>query len=199
MQIQTGFVLMAPFFPLCLTTQDEALNGRLCLIGMMIAALCLSVSYHSFYREEGYRNLNTEVKSGLYRHLYTTEQRYSVIDRLQQELEHYIQPKGGMTILTANHFVPVYMMSGMRPVTPDIWDAMGTNRNNTGAEPLLAFFERTGKQPDYILFEDYDGNTYWYDNPEYAFNSYIANHYDLIYESEETNYGYRTAIFKKRP
>ena len=139
------------------------------------------------------------MEDGIYKHFYTTGKRHAVIGRIQEELKNYIRPQEGMTMLAANHFVPVYMISGMRPVTPDIWDAMGTNRGNKSSEPLLAYMERTGREPDYILFEDYEGNMYWYDDPAYSFNLYISDNYELIYESEEIHNGYRTAIFRKSP
>lgn len=199
MQIQTGFVLIAPLYPLCFPEQNERLSGNVCVLGMMTAILCLSISFHSFYREEEYGSLDTEVEDGIYKHLYTTGKRHAVIGRIQEELKNYIRPQEGMTMLAANHFVPVYMISGMRPVTPDIWDAMGTNRGNKSSEPLLAYMERTGREPDYILFEDYEGNMYWYDDPAYSFNLYISDNYELIYESEEIHNGYRTAIFRKSP
>lgn len=136
--------------------------------------------YSYVYRDDPVRELTARVESGIYRGLYTTPERKSLVEELERVLEANICQDETVCVVT--RAPAVYMMAKAKIGAPQTWDAQFLARGYTSADPLLSYFEAIEETPDVLAATTWDISDF-YENPRYEIKSFIDRYYKL-YETK---------------
>lgn len=186
-------VVLVPFI-LDFKAKNRTNNQTIIVLTLSTIFLCSSYMY--IYRDENVSNLKIKIDKGIYKNLYTTQNRKDDIEHLEIVISNQLNSEA--TLMVANHFPAIYLMSGMQPLTPDVWDSFYGSQGYTDAGNVFEYFNAIGKSPDTIVFVDYEGNNYHYNDPKYVLNKYIYSHYTLKF-IDKSEFAYKIIIFEKDP
>lgn len=146
--------------------------------------LCFTGLLHSYtyvYRDEPIKQLTEQVTQGIYKGLYTTEDRKQFVENLEQLLTEQISKKD--KICTATRIPAVYLMAKAQICAPQTWDAQFLSRGYTSASPLLDYFQAINDMPDVFIASTMDISDF-FANPKYEINAFIDQYYELVCERQ---------------
>lgn len=157
-------------------------------ISLSIASTFLVSYYNYVYRDGVVSELNTKVETGLYKGLYTTKDRKDGLEILEKELRENTDKT--KTLLVPSWFPAPYIMTGMKPHTPAIAQPMLEAYGFRGAKVITDYFNMMNQKADTVIFVfdrdiDYGKNKYDFDNPEFEFNQYLEEYYNLKFKSKD--------------
>lgn len=170
------------------------------LFAMGFLSLSISVAFvYSFYdfvyRDNSIQELTVKMDNTLYKGIYTTPERKIALEQLQQEILLNSNPQ--KTIMVANHFVPAYIMSGMKPMTPDVWDSMYIKYGIKEMESVERYFKVVKSTPDIVFIVLFEENSYDIHDKSIEFNSFLSENYAITYSSPCSSF-YRLIVYHKK-
>ena len=188
-----GSILSIPFFWMALSGIGDSGTSafrtnlrKIAVVLLSVALLCSAGTraYTYFYRESPLSELKYRVEQGVYRGLYTTEERSVTLVALENELRAITQSDDCVLFMEV---VPMaYLMTDAQFCTPTTWDLLAYSYGANDDRIMQEYFRTIGRYPtkiiyihtgrDEILSIDSDG---------YHFNEFVNAHYDLTYEHLE--------------
>ena len=156
------------------------------ILSIAITSIFLSDFYHYVYRDEDVNQLNFKIESGIYKGIYTTEERKNGLENLEKTIKEHSDSE--KTLLVANHFPGAYIMAGMKPFSPTIFEPLLMDYGFTSVKPLTNYYEARSNIPDMIFIILYEGVLDFYKNNEYEINDFINDNYELTFQDEDAYY-----------
>lgn len=154
-------------------------------IGITISLLlCFTGLIHIYtyvYRDEPVKQLTEPVTQGIYKGLYTTEDRKKFVEELENLLSE--QTFNEDKICTATRMPAVYLMAKANICAPQTWDAQFLSRGYTSASPLLDYFKAINDVPDVFIASTMDVADFFH-NSKYEINAFIDQYYELYCEKQ---------------
>lgn len=160
---------------------SKAVYGHIVLgiSALLLSAAFLCNFYNFVYRDLAVGHLKTKVSEGIYRGIYTTEERARGLTTIERAIDRYIKP--GASICVMNRFPAAYIMADTKILSPTMWDPQYIRDGLKDESFMTNYFKFVKAKPDYIIA------CMWADNPEfigddtYKINEYLNQNYDLLY------------------
>ena len=166
------------------------------LIGTAIIITMSSfVALYSYvYRDAPIFQLNSKVDNGIYKGLYTTEQRKNGVIELQLILNDNLNPDD--TVLFMETVPMAYLMTEAKPCTPSTWDISQYTYGFNDDTLYQKYFEKIGGIPKKIVYIDQGRDECLsIDKEGYKFNVFVNENYNLIYRNDKMYFPIR--IYEK--
>ena len=163
-------------------TMKRAHRLLLPVMSITISAVCLFAFYQfinshtleihpiSYY--------NTRIESGPYKGIYSDYSMERDINSLYDDISNHSQD--GKSILVLDGFPAAYLMTSMRPCTPNTWSLFYSSKSDDYAQ---LYFESTGRLPDILFIINSERTHYPIHDEEHKFNQYIKQNYQKVYEN----------------
>ena len=176
---------------------DDTASAWKSISGLLIPLLLIVFSISSFfgyvYRDEPFSNLNSRVDAGIYKGLYTTEEKKNYLENLELDIKNTIDRN--TRVCMVNNMPALYLMSEADICAPQTWDAQFLANGYTSAQPLISYFEHKKKMPDIMIANNYIDNEI-FQRTDAEIWDYLEQYYD--YYDTHIEGGYVTKIWKKR-
>lgn len=157
-------------------------------LALSIIAICILVlpgvlsSYSYVYRDADVNKLNARITSGVFKGLYTTQERAEFVTGLEELVNRNTTEYDTICVVTREPMI--YVMSNSRILSPQTWDPQFLYRGNISAEPLISYFEMmNNRYPDIIIATNSDPSDF-FDNDNYEIIDFINTNY-YLYETDE--------------
>lgn len=159
---------------------NEILPHRcVALAAMLVMAISgLTGVYTYVYRDEPVGQLTAKVEEGIYKGLYTIQNRKQFVEKTERMLKEQISTQDSICAVT--RMPMVYLMANAEICAPTTWDAQYLSRGYISAAPLLDYFESMQEIPDVLVAMDMDIADF-YENPKYEINEFIDEYYQMYY------------------
>ncbi len=151
------------------------------VISLLLCVIGLIHGYTYVYRDEPVKQLTEQVTQGIYKGLYTTEDRKEFVEELEQLLTEQISKED--KICTATRIPSAYLMAKAQICAPQTWDAQFLSRGYTSASPLLDYFQAINDMPDVFIASTMDVSDF-FASPKYEINTFIDQYYELYCEKQ---------------
>lgn len=145
------------------------------LSGGLTAATLIKTSYGKIYREAPAKQLVYKVETGIYKGLLTTEEKGKTVERLEELIRE--NTKETESILICDLFPMGYLMTDATYCTPTVWDPDMYRYGFQDMALFKAYFDRSGRTPDMILYVNSEDLPLSIDDPENEFAAYVNGNY----------------------
>ena len=196
----TYYVLESTYAP------DEFVNVQMSVVKYagvvaLTSVFCLSyiIAHYSYvWNEAPISQLHYKMEKGVFKGLYTAEERGSAIIFLEDEIMRNTSPQD--TVLFMDLFPAAYLMTQAEHCAPSTWDLLHYNVayagwfkdgfDYTDDSLLHRYFEAAGKIPSKIIY------IYYREHPDrislsddnFKFNKYVEQHYAKVYTNDKEMY-----------
>ncbi|MCL1789753.1 MAG: hypothetical protein FWG40_00080 [Peptococcaceae bacterium] len=194
-------------WPVCLSSLRKSIVPCLCVVILSgTVAIAFLTGYYSYvYRDAPLSELTYQMEKGVYKGLYTVEERGKAIIYLEEEIRNATTAQD--TVLFMDQMPAAYLMTVSEFCAPSTWDILNYSYAVRGElDPgydsmddalLQAYFGVSGKEPTKIIYihnnERLDHLSL--DNDGYRFNQYVEEHYVKSYVNDEALFG--LVVFEK--
>ena len=167
------------------------------IIFTIVFSMCiLQNSYSLNYREAEMSELKYKVKTGIYKGLYTTQNRGESLEKLEKELKKVVFPKDKVLFMET---VPMgyLMVFEAIPFAPTTWDIMQYSYGFNNDEIMQLFFAQKKDIPDKIIYI-FTGRDkiLSIDKKDYKFNNFVNKNYNFLEEKQTGIYYFKIFIKK---
>ena len=163
---------------------------------LLTIAFCSThiISYYKYvYRDNPVNTLTYRMERGVYRGLYTLEQRGKALIYLEDEIQKVTSQND--TVLFMDQAPQAYLMTHAMHNAPSTWNILQytyvyNDRFVEGFDsrsdlPLQEYFRIAGREPDKIIYvqdkERLEQLSLWDD--DYKFNQYVSKYYEQTYSN----------------
>ncbi len=163
---------------------------------LIIVMSFVYTNYNWVYRDEGIRHLTHRVHSGVYKGIFTTEQRAHDLPELENYLNIIIDDSE--TYAFRDNVPSAYLMTHKKNVCElATWDVLQYSYHLNSPALLFDYYRITNKIPDKIIYIDYgrDKNLS-IDDPSFKYNQWVESYYELIDDVEFNKTYFRIKVFK---
>ena len=174
----TRFQFFIPLIIPILYMADNISNKTLIRISAFSACSLVLLGSLRVYRDDELINLRYRVSDGVYKGLYTTEQRSQDLP----EIERYIKTNTGKGVsVSFRDNVPfAYMMSNGTMCELSTWDCLQYTRGCNNPSNLYRYYMRKKSIPETIIYIDFGTDSKLsIDDTNYKYNSFINTYYTL--------------------
>lgn len=202
--LSAGALLQVPLGFLALEPSMEEKEGKARVyrvlgvlplaLALISAAVLLKISYASVYRDAPITQLDYQVKSGVYKGLYTTREKGEAVERLETLIRE--KTAGADSVLICDLFPMGYLMADAPPCTPTVWDPCMYRYGFQDMTLYRAYFEREGRTPGTVLFINSEDLALSVDDPENAFAAFVSENYSCAEELGEGLWSMRVFVRK---
>ena len=192
-----------------LTNSQKSVVIYVCAITLTVVFCApYTIGYYGYiYRDQPIPLLTYKMERGVYKGLYTDEERGRALIHLEDEIKNHTNEHD--LVMFRDQAPQAYMMTQARHCTPSTWDMLFyvTAYNNRFIEGydytddflLQEYFRIAGKEPNKIIYvqdkERLEHLSLWDEN--YKFNKYIKSHYRQTYANNEDQFA--IIVFEKNP
>ncbi len=146
-------------------------------IGTIILSLVmLLASYRYMYRDERAEKLTCMVESGVWKGLYTTEERAEEIVELEQYIRSVTQEDQKILFMDWASFG--YLMSNGKACSPSSYDNMCYSYEVDDPRIMYDYFSQTGQVPDKIIYIDFGRDSALSIENDWRFNEFVNANYE---------------------
>lgn len=184
--------------PTCMTAIAVCMNIKKIVVQQTALALVISFlvlckmkdTYEYVYRDAQIEELNTKINRGIWRGLYTTEERAEEVITLEETIRGMTKNMESVLFLDWVSFA--YIMTDARMCSPTSLDPCSYTYNTNYPEIMYDYFSAQGEIPQSIIYIDYGRDALLsIDNEGWRFNEFVNG----FYKSERV---YESSLFKVR-
>ena len=175
-----GITVLVPTLYILLKQKSKLTR---CIATLLAGVLICSMDYTDYkyiYRDDVITNLDCEVESGVYKGIYTTEERAKDIIELEKYLNELI---GKDETYSFRDNVPfAYLMTHKGKMCElSTWDYLQYTYHRNSPTPLYDYYRRRNMIPEWIVYIDYGRDEKMsIEDAEYKYNDWVNAYYDKI-------------------
>lgn len=158
---------------------DNPYIGRIVLIiGLLcIAFISIKKAFSYVYRDDSMDQLNYRVESGIWKGLYTTEQRSKDVIALEEEIRRMTDNTKNVMFLDWVSFA--YLMTDSELCAPSTLDTCLYSYDINDASILYDYFSLAKSVPQSIIYVDYgrDAEGWSFERDDWRFNKFVRSFY----------------------
>ncbi|MCI8779909.1 MAG: hypothetical protein HFH70_04435 [Lachnospiraceae bacterium] len=170
-------------------------EGNFVIAGiMLVAILLIRFDYSYIYRGNPINELKCRIETGIYRGVYTTEEKARDIIKLESYIRENTEKEEKVLFMEV---VPMaYLMSKGKGCAPSSWDIMQYSYGYNNPSAIYRYFENRNQIPDKIIYIDTGRDEQLsIETDYYKFNDFVNENYVL---SQEDSVGqqFRVKVYK---
>ncbi|WP_455532764.1 hypothetical protein [Roseburia inulinivorans] len=175
-----GITVLVPTLYILL---KQKLKLTRCIATLLAGVLICSMDYTDYkyiYRDDVITNLDYKVESGVYKGIYTTEERSKDVIELEKYLNELI---GKDETYSFRDNVPfAYLMTHKGKMCElSTWDYLQYTYHRNSPTPLYDYYRRRNMIPEWIVYIDYGRDEKMsIEDAEYKYNDWVNAYYDKI-------------------
>lgn len=175
--------------------KDARDYGLVILLTFLVAALHIAGYYGYVYRDAPVSELTYKMEKGVYKGIYTKEQRGKALIFLEEEIKRLTNEED--TVLFMNQAPEAYLMTKAEHCAPSTWDITLYSYNFTDDQLLHKYFKAAHKVPSKIIYiRDRERQAQLsLEQEDYPFNKYLKQNYKLVYANNEEHF--QLILFEK--
>ncbi len=184
-----------PLGPFC----NKSVMDKMYILPMIAVFLIVSCEIKALkyvYRDDGLTNLTYKVEQGVFKGIYTTEQR----GKNTMDLEKFIKSvtDGGDYVAFRDNVPVGYLFMNGKICDIRTWDCMQYSYGRNDPSALYAYYERARKIPDKIIYVDFGRDKQLsVDDENFLYNIFLKEHYELQIDVS-LNKTYKRVILYRR-
>lgn len=155
-------------------------------LGMIMLTLLMAHAAFDFVRRDAsFSNLNTKISSGIWKGIYTTEERAIAVMELENHIKRITKKEDKVLFMDWASFG--YLMSNGQGCTSTTYDAMQYTYDVNNSEIMYDYFTLTDTVPDKIIYIDFGRDeTLSIEDTHWKFNQFVDGNYAAqnIFESK---------------
>jgi hypothetical protein len=170
------------------------------ILSIVIAAVVIVsfgyIDFHYVYRDADFPSLKYKVLSGVYKGLYTTQTRARDLPELEEYLNNILDEDE--TYAFRDNVPSAYLMVKRGNICEiSTWDILQYSYHRNSPAVLFDYYRRRDMIPDKIIYIDFgrDENLS-IDTPEYRYNDWINEYYDLIEDVKLNETYFRILVYQ---
>lgn len=153
-------------------------NKRILLtfMSLLCVGILIKANYTYVYRDQPIDQLTYQVPSGVYRGIYTTEERANTLVQLETYLDGKLSQSDSVLFMET---VPcAYLMTDAKPCTPSTWDISLYSYGFNNDSLYQRYFFISNDTPDYIIYVDTGRDEKLsIERQDYRFTRYVKQNY----------------------
>ena len=169
------------------------------LTGVLAVSVITSLLYANFsliYRDGRIPALTTRVQSGVFKNLYTTEDRAKDFPELETYLNSVIEEDESYAFRDNVPFAYLMVHKG-KPCEKMTWDCLQYHHGRNSPAPLFDYYRVRDMIPDKIIYIDFGKDEKLSIlNDGYRYNDWVNAYYDLVEDVELNDTFHRVMVYK---
>lgn len=151
---------------------------------ILIAIMMIQLSYGYVYRDEQISDLTVKVESGIWKGLYTTENRALDVVKLEDYIRQITSKDDNILFMDWCPFG--YLMSNGSACSPSTYDNLLYAHGTNLPQVMFDYFQEVEKTPDKIIYVDFGKvEKLSIEDKEWKFNKFVEENY-MMYEVWES-------------
>lgn len=160
----------------------------------LLSTLLLKSSYEFVYRDAEIKALDTKVSEGIYKGIYTTEERADTLVKMEEYLSEKVNKDEKVLFMETVPFA--YLMTEGISWAPSTWDISLYTYGYNDDTLYQEYFKMKGDYPDKIIYINSGRDAIMsIDVPDYKFTQFVNKQYTLI--SDEIVGTMRVVLYEK--
>ena len=191
-----AYTVIIPIIYILIKNRSKLVKG---MAGILAVVTIASLGYANFkciYRDAGYNSLNYRVNSGVYKGIYTVEERAKALPELEEYLNSVIEENDAYTFRDNEPFAYLMVHKG-HVCELNTWDTLQYTAGENTPSILFDYYRVRDKIPDKIIYIDYGRDDHLSIlDPDFKYNDWVNTYYDLVEDTKVNDFFYRVMVFQ---
>lgn len=175
-----AYTMIIPVLYFLITNQSRIIRMLSGVLAVTVIMTLVYANYKLIYRDSGISSLTSQVKSGVYKNLYTTPLRAKALPELEEYLNSVIEEDDTYAFRDNVPFAYLMVHKG-KPCEKMTWDCLQYSYGRNSPAPLFDYYRVRDMIPDKIIYIDYgrDKMLSILDD-KFRYNDWVNQYYDLV-------------------
>lgn len=179
---------------MCFQESGRAVHLMAAMLSVVMIILQCYIDFNYVYRDDPFRKLNYKVETGVYKGIYTSNDRAHDLPELENYLDTVVSDDE--LIAFRDNAPCAYLMKNQNICDVWTWDTLQYGRGNKRPLRMYLYYKAKGMIPDKIIYVDF-GRTekLSIEDTDFPYNEFVEHYYTLV-DDRQINTTFRVKLYE---